>query len=149
MGGEPNPGELPAVVPAEPLWCPMLSATQLAKFKKQAKLKDRYAKQLHRVKTSGAPTKCIEAAVTDAMANLATAKKSALVIYGEPQSGKTEMMICLTAKLLDEGHRVIIHLLNDSVQLLQQNLDRFQRSNLSPSAKNFSEVIDPDYSLKS
>jgi hypothetical protein len=35
------------------------------------------------------------------------------------------------------------------VQLLQQNLDRFQRSNLSPSAKNFSEVIDPDYSLKS
>jgi hypothetical protein len=38
--------------------------------------------------------------------------------------------------------------LNDSVQLLQQNLDRFQRSNLSPSAKNFSDVIDPDYSLK-
>jgi hypothetical protein len=58
------------------------------------------------------------------------------------------MMICLTAKLLDDGHRIIIHLLNDSVQLLQQNLDRFQRSNLSPAAKNFSDVIDPDYSLK-
>jgi len=57
------------------------------------------------------------------------------------------MMICLTAKLLDDGHRIIIHLLNDSVQLLQQNLDRFQRSNLSPAARNFSDVIDPDYSL--
>src|SRR4051794_28746073 len=141
MGGELNPGELPAVVPAEPLWCPMLSATQLAKFKKQAKLKDRYAKQLHRVKTSGAPTKCIEAAVTDAMANLATAKKSALVIYGEPQSGKTEMMICLTAKLLDEGHRVIVHLMNDSIDLLTQNLRRFKVSGLAPAPRNSSELL--------
>ncbi|MGY4316690.1 hypothetical protein [Bradyrhizobium sp. JR3.5] len=72
---------------------------------------------------------------------------SSFVIYGEPQSGKTEMMICLTAKLLDDGNRVIIHLLNDSVQLLQQNLDRFQRSNLSPAARNFSDVIDPEYSF--
>jgi hypothetical protein len=72
---------------------------------------------------------------------------TSFVIYGEPQSGKTEMMICLTAKLLDDGYRIIVHLLNDSVQLLQQNLDRFQRANLSPAAKNFSDVIDPDYSL--
>ena len=57
------------------------------------------------------------------------------------------MMICLTAKLSDSGSRIIIHLLNDSVQLLQQNLDRFQRSNLSPAAKNFSDVLDPDYNL--
>lgn len=57
------------------------------------------------------------------------------------------MMICLTAKLLDDGHRVVVHLLNDSVQLLQQNLDRFQRSKLSPAARNFSDVIDPEYSL--
>ncbi len=57
------------------------------------------------------------------------------------------MMICLTAKMLDDGHRVVVHLLNDSVQLLQQNLDRFQRSKLSPAARNFSDVIDPEYSL--
>jgi len=58
------------------------------------------------------------------------------------------MMICLTAKLLDEGSNIIIHLLNDSVQLLQQNLERFQRSGLAPSAKNFAEIIDPSISLK-
>jgi hypothetical protein len=113
-----------------------------------ASQKDRYQAQLSRIKKAKKQTSCIEAAVSSAIDTLAGNTRS-FVIYGEPQSGKTEMMICLTAKLLDEGHRIIIHLLNDSVQLLQQNLDRFQRSNLSPSAKNFSEVIDPDYSLKS
>ncbi len=70
------------------------------------------------------------------------------MIFGEPQSGKTEMMICLTAKLLDDGHKLIIHLLNDSVQLLEQNLDRFKRSDLAPAARNFTEILDPDISLK-
>jgi hypothetical protein len=110
--------------------------------------KDRYQTQLQRLKRVKKQTTCIEAAVSSAVETLSGGTRS-FVIYGEPQSGKTEMMICLTAKLLDDGHRVIVHLLNDSVQLLQQNLDRFQRSNLSPSAKNFSEVVDPDYSLKS
>jgi hypothetical protein len=35
-------------------------------------------------------------------------------------------------------------LLNDSVQLLGQNLERFQRSGLSPSPKKFSEVLPPE-----
>jgi Z1 domain/Type III restriction enzyme, res subunit len=108
--------------------------------------RDRYPFQLNRLKRLGKQTSCIEAAVSSACDTLSTGTTS-FVIYGEPQSGKTEMMICLTAKLLDDGHRIIIHLLNDSVQLLQQNLDRFQRSNLSPAARNFSDVIDPDYSL--
>jgi hypothetical protein len=37
------------------------------------------------------------------------------------------MMICLTAKLLDEKHKIIVHLMNDSVDLLSQNLKRFQQ----------------------
>jgi DNA replication protein DnaC len=109
--------------------------------------RDRYEAQLARLKKASKQTSSVEAAVSSALETLASGTRS-FVIYGEPQSGKTEMMICLTAKLLDDGHRVIIHLLNDSVQLLQQNLDRFQRSNLSPAAKNFSDVIDPDYSLE-
>jgi hypothetical protein len=116
-------------------------------LRKIAEKKDRYLYQMARLKKAGKQTSCIEDAVTKAADNIAKGTRS-FVIYGEPQSGKTEMMICLTAKLADEGARVIIHLLNDSVQLLQQNLDRFQRSNLSPSAKNFSDVLDPDYSLK-
>jgi hypothetical protein len=58
------------------------------------------------------------------------------------------MMICLTAKVLDEGYNIVIHLLNDSIQLLEQNLDRFKRSGLAPAARNFTEVLDPDISLK-
>ena len=108
--------------------------------------RDRYQTQLNRIKVLGKQTSCIEAAVSSACDTLNSSTTS-FVIYGEPQSGKTEMMICLTAKLLDDGHRIVVHLLNDSVQLLQQNLDRFQRSKLSPAARNFSDVIDPEYSL--
>lgn len=119
----------------------------IAQVRRLAEKRDRYEFQLHRLQKLGKQTTCIEEAVTKAAENVEEGTKS-FVIYGEPQSGKTEMMICLTAKLADQGHRVIVHLLNDSVQLLQQNLERFQRSNLSPAAKNFSDVLDPDYSLK-
>src|ERR1700675_4070396 len=126
----------------------MTPPIDLEKFKGISKLKDRYAKQLQRLKKRGVATTGIETAVDGAIAKLATPKNAALVIFGEPQSGKTEMMICLTAKLLDEGFGIIIHLLNDSVQLLEQNLDRFKRSGLAPAARNFTEILDPDISLK-
>jgi Z1 domain/Type III restriction enzyme, res subunit len=123
-----------------------LLAIDVSKLREIATQRDRYRAHLNRIEKLGKQTSCIEAAVSSAEETLQAGTNS-FVIYGEPQSGKTEMMICLTAKLLDDGHRVIIHLLNDSVQLLQQNLDRFQRSNLSPAARNFSDVIDPDYSF--
>lgn len=53
------------------------------------------------------------------------------------------MMICLTAKLLDDGRQFILHLLNDSVDLLGQNLGRFQASGLAPTAKNYTDILDP------
>jgi DNA replication protein DnaC len=101
-----------------------------------ASQRDRYKGQLARLKNANKQTSCVEAAVLSAIETLEGGTRS-FVVYGEPQSGKTEMMICLTAKLLDNGHRIIIHLLNDSVQLLQQNLERFQRSNLSPAPRIF------------
>lgn len=58
------------------------------------------------------------------------------------------MMICLTAKLLDDGRNVIVHLLNDSVDLLGQNLGRFKSSGLAPAARNFSEILDPAIKLQ-
>jgi hypothetical protein len=58
------------------------------------------------------------------------------------------MMICLTAKLIDEGHPFILHLLNDSVDLLGQNLGRFSASGLAPAAKHFSEILDPSVQIK-
>lgn len=121
-------------------------AVNVSDLRAIATQRDRYQTQLNRLKNLGKQTSCIEAAVSSAGDTLLAGTNS-FVIYGEPQSGKTEMMICLTAKLLDDGNRIIIHLLNDSVQLLQQNLDRFQRSKLSPAARNFSDVIDPEYSF--
>jgi fructose-1,6-bisphosphatase/sedoheptulose 1,7-bisphosphatase-like protein len=123
-----------------------LLAVDVSALRVIANQRDRYKAQLNRIRELGKQTSCIEAAVSSACETLQSGTTS-FVIYGEPQSGKTEMMICLTAKLLDDGHHVIVHLLNDSVQLLQQNLERFQRAKLSPAARNFSDVIDPDYSL--
>lgn len=118
----------------------MLDPAALARFKGKAKLTGRYEKQLRRLNAAKIGTECIETAVEGAIANLASAEQAALVVYGEPQSGKTEMMICLTARLLDSGHRVIVHLMNDSVDLLSQNLKRFISSGLSPSARTISDL---------
>lgn len=101
-----------------------------------------YERHLNALKQNGKYTKSIETAVDNAMSSIA-GNARAFVIYGEPQSGKTEMMIALTAKLLDSGNRVIIVLLNDSVQLLNQNLSRFRASGIDPSPRSFMEVLDP------
>lgn len=110
---------------------------------------DQYQRQLRRLHDQDNSTECIEEAVQGALANLADGQaKKSFVIYGEPQSGKTEMMICLTAKLLDDGYRFLVHLLNDSVDLLGQNLGRFHTSGLAPSAQNFQEIQDPAVDVK-
>ena len=46
-------------------------------------------------------TSNIEQTVEEVYKNISDGKCQALVLYGEPQSGKTETMIALTAKLLD------------------------------------------------
>src|SRR6266581_1310916 len=96
-----------------------------SRFKTQGKGSNQYQRQLDRLVNEGKQVDCIEQAVKGALVNLASAGRASFVIYGEPQSGKTEMMICLTARLLDEGRLFVLHLLNDSVDLLGQNLGRF------------------------
>src|ERR1700676_1711145 len=115
----------------------------LNNLKKEAVVGNRYEKRLSQLVANGQEVDRIKLVVEAAIENIKSGQKS-FVIYGEPQSGKTEMMIALTAKLLDEGHKIIIVLLNDSVQLLGQNLERFQRSGLSPSPKKFSEILPPE-----
>jgi hypothetical protein len=106
----------------------------------QVALKDQFERQLVRVKAANLQTDCVEEAAKGVLANLASGPPSALVVYGDPQSGKTEMMICLTALLLDKGYRTIVHLMNDSVDLLRQNLDRFKLAGLAPAPRNSSEL---------
>jgi hypothetical protein len=118
----------------------------LKDLKKEATYNDRYEKRLAKLADLGQETARIKSVVDNAIVNIKNDQRS-FVIYGEPQSGKTEMMIALTAKLLDEGSKIIIILMNDSVQLLGQNLERFQRSGLSPLPKKFSEILSPDLKI--
>lgn len=121
----------------------MSKVFDLSRFRNGGYSRSQYNRQLRRLADEGKSVVCIERAVRDSLENLAGEGRKSFVIYGEPQSGKTEMMICLTAKLLDEGRRFILHLLNDSVDLLSQNLGRFKNSGLAPSARNYSEILDP------
>lgn len=112
----------------------------IEKFRRLASLDDRYERQLARLRSSGLGTSAIEKTVEETVPNLSSVDQASLVIYGEPQSGKTEMMICLTARLLDLGHSTVIHLMNDSVDLLTQNLRRFKESGLAPVPKTVFEI---------
>lgn len=133
---------------AEPRSAPPMSDASgfdVAKFRALAKLNDRYERQLTRLRANGIATGAIESTVAETLQNLDMPGTSALVIYGEPQSGKTEMMICLTGKLLDSARPVIVHLMNDSVDLLSQNLRRFKDSGLAPAAKTLADLpVAPD-----
>jgi hypothetical protein len=67
-------------------------ALNIEQLKQIASHSDRYETQLTRLKKAGKQISCIEAAVSSAVDTL-TAGSRSFVIYGEPQSGKTEMMI--------------------------------------------------------
>lgn len=118
----------------------------LESLKNDAPKNNRYERRIAKLVSSGKEVARIKGVVDSAISNIKSGQKS-FVIYGEPQSGKTELMIALTAKLLDENHQVIVALMNDSVQLLGQNLERFQLSGLSPSPKKFNEILSKDIKI--
>lgn len=99
-----------------------------------------YEERISSLRTKGINTTSIEDTVEKTIKNLKNSSGRSFVIFGEPQSGKTEMMIALNARLLDEGAGVIVNLLTDSLDLLDQSLSRFRSSGLSPSPKQFSEL---------
>ncbi len=99
-----------------------------------------YNEQIRRISDAGLQTDCVSDAVDTVISDLPESSTNSLVIYGDPQSGKTEMMICLTAALLDNGYRTVVHLMNDNVDLLKQNLNRFRESRLSPSPRLVTEL---------
>jgi hypothetical protein len=119
----------------------------ISKFKQVSQPQSRYERRLTELRNKGHETASIERTVSEALANVQAAGNRPFVIYGEPQSGKTEMMIALTARLLDHGARMVIVLLNDSVQLLNQNLSRFRRAGLDPAPRSFAEILDPAVSV--
>ena len=109
-------------------------------------LKKTYEFQLNRVRNAKKDTQRINDTVQQAIENLRSNKNS-FVIYGEPQSGKTEMMICLAAKLIDEGNKIVIILINDNLHLRDQNIDRFVRAHVTPIPVDYQEIISPTYKI--
>ncbi|MEM9308596.1 MAG: Z1 domain-containing protein [Pseudomonadota bacterium] len=99
-----------------------------------------YQDRITSLKSNGIDTTSIEDTVERTLTNLRQRNSRSLVVFGEPQSGKTEMMIALNARLLDEGYPILVNLLTDSVDLLEQSLTRFRGSGLNPSPKQFSDL---------
>ena len=89
----------------------------------------------------------IDITVDKSLENLRSGKNR-FVIYWDPQSWKTNMMIALTAKLINEWFDKIVILINDNLQLLAQNLERFQRSKLKPVPQDIDSCIGEDLSKK-
>jgi DNA replication protein DnaC len=83
-------------------------------LRRSAESKDRYQSQLSRLRAAGKQSSCIEDAVIAATQNIQRGTKS-FVIYGEPQSGKTEMMICLTATLASANEALVTSTINTRV----------------------------------
>lgn len=123
-------------------------AFDVLRFANAHKGQDRFSRRIAELAAEDRYTDSIVATVNDAMTSLA-AGTSSFVIYGEPQSGKTEMMIALTARLLDSGRRIVVVLINDNVQLLNQNLSRFREAGLDPAPRNFLDVLDEEVQIDS
>lgn len=109
---------------------------------------NQYQSRIKSLEALGLDTSSIEKTVDAALKSMSYGNNESFVIFGEPQSGKTEMMIALNAKLIDEGCEVIINLVTDSVDLLEQNLSRFRAAGLSPSPKQFLELPSNAKSIK-
>jgi len=110
-------------------------------FKNLHGAQTRYERRIRSLQNVGIDIKHIEHTVLESINNIDSKSKS-FVIYGEPQSGKTEMMIALTAKLLDTGHKIIVILLTDNKHLLSQNLKRFRESGVDPTPCEFREILE-------
>lgn len=100
-----------------------------------------YDKRINAIKREGFETEHIAKTVNECIENLSNNIRS-FVIYGEPQCGKTELMIALSARLIDEGKKIIIVLLNDDTDLLEQNLQRFCNSSINPTPVNYTHILD-------
>ena len=115
----------------------------ISKFKNKDRNK-RYEKYISSKKYD---TTHIEETVNTAFNHIQSGEKS-FVIYGQPQSGKTDMMIGLCSKLFDEGTEIIIVLVQSITLLENQNRTRFAESGINPGPKWFAEIMEPDYKFE-
>ena len=102
--------------------------------------------RIAKLRQIGRDPSLIRAGIADVLNVLEKGSRS-FVIYGEPQSGKTEFMIALVCKLLDMGKQTIFVVMNDNTELESQNFDRFHRAQeLDPTPVLWSEIVHAELS---
>lgn len=103
-----------------------------------------YEDRIARLKQMGRDSSLIQRGIADVLRVLEQGSKS-FVVYGEPQSGKTEFMIALVCKLLDMGRQTIFVVMNDNTELELQNYDRFLKAReLNPTPQLYSHIEQTD-----
>ena len=103
---------------------------------------NRYDARLDFLTKKGWDTTHIKKGVDSVINHFDDGAKS-LVVYGEPQSGKTEVMIALTCALLDQEVQTVFVVMNDNVELEMQNFRRFKNATqLNPTPMRATEFID-------
>ena len=101
-----------------------------------------YEKRLTTLSQMGRDPSLIQKGIADTLRVMESGARS-FVVYGEPQSGKTEFMIALVCKLLDQGKKTIFVIMNDNTELETQNFDRFhQAQELNPTPKRDWQIVD-------
>lgn len=99
-----------------------------------------YPLRIEALRNLGRQTKNIEDGIAATLKVLQSNERS-FVVYGEPQSGKTEFMIALTCKLVDLGFETIFIVMNDNTELEGQNFDRFHSApELNPTPVNVGQL---------
>ena len=102
-------------------------------FYKKRSRNEAYPRRIEALKKLNRETEHLERGISETEQTLKENYKS-FVVYGEPQSGKTEFMIALACKLLDLNYRTIFVVMNDNTELEIQNFERFhQAAELNPS----------------
>ena len=119
-----------------------MSIEDLKSRLKRAHSEPCYNRRIERLMGWGRDTSLIENGVADVVRNLENHIRS-FVVYGEPQSGKTEFMIALVCKLLDLQYQTIFVVMNDNTELEDQNFDRFHSApELNPTPLRDYQVLD-------
>ena len=114
----------------------------LTKLDNNNRIGNCYEKRLTTLRKMGRDPSLIQKGIADTLRVLEGGARS-FVVYGEPQSGKTEFMIALVCKLLDQGKKTIFIIMNDNTELETQNFDRFhQAQELNPTPKRDWQIVD-------
>lgn len=122
----------------------MTIANIIEKLEQNESERNCYELRIERLQKMGRDPAIIKEGIADTLRVLESKTRS-FVIYGEPQSGKTEFMIALVCKLLDLGKQTIFVIMNDNTELESQNFDRFhQAQELNPTPERDVQITSRD-----